>query len=132
MSDKVIIQKFREIFTGPSPYLGRLQGATVCADALACRGSKDHLYLYARIVGDRIEEVKFECGRCDPEMFVTADIVCRLIHGRRVSELAYVDWPTFSAALGFESEDMQAHFEGARRVLDALVEHHWAGKPCEF
>lgn len=132
MSDKVIIQKFREIFTGPSPYLGKLPNATACADALACRGSKDHLYLYAHIVDERIEEVKFECSMCDPEMLVAADTLCRLIHGRRVSELGYVDWPTFSAALGVESEDMQAHFEGARRVLDAVIEHHWAGKPCEF
>lgn len=132
MSDKIIIQKFREIFTGPSPYLGKLPHATACADALACRGSKDHLYLYARIVDERIEEVKFECSMCDPEMLVTADALCRLIHGRRVGELGYVDWPTFSAALGVESEDMQAHFEGARRVLDVLIERHWAGKPCAF
>jgi NifU-like protein involved in Fe-S cluster formation len=132
MSDKVIIQKFREIFTGPSPYLGKLQNATDCADALACRGSKDHLYLYTRIADERLEEVKFECAMCDPEMLVTADILCRMIHGKRVDELGGVDWPAFSEALGFASDDMKAHFDGARKVLDALLEHHWAGKPCEL
>ncbi len=132
MSDKVIIQRFREIFTGPSPYLGRLQGATACADALACRGSKDHLYLYARIEGERLEEIKFECGMCDPEMLVTADILCRLIHGKGIDELESVDWPAFAEELGFESEDMKAHFDGARAVLDMLIEHHRAGKPCEL
>ena len=132
MSDKVIIQKFREIFTGPSPYLGKLQNATDCADALACRGSKDHLYLYTRIADERLEEVKFECAMCDPEMLVTADILCRMIHGKRVDELGGVDWAAFSDMLGFASDDMKAHFDGARKVLDALLEHHWAGKPSEL
>jgi NifU-like protein involved in Fe-S cluster formation len=132
VSDRLIIEKFREIFTGPSPYLGKLQGATACADALACRGSKDHLYLHARIADERVVEVKFECGMCDPEMLVTADILCRLIDGKSVDELDRVDWPTFAAALGFESDDMRAHFDGARRVLDALIERHWSGEPCEL
>jgi hypothetical protein len=31
-----------------------------------------------------------------------------------------------------ESDNMKAHFDGARKVLDALLERHWADKACEF
>jgi hypothetical protein len=41
-------------------------------------------------------------------------------------------WSAFAAALGFESDDMKAHFDGARKVLDALLEQHKARKPCEL
>lgn len=132
MSDKVIIQKFREIFSGPSLYVGKLPDANACADALACRGSKDHLYLYAKIVDERLVQVKFECGMCDPEMLVTADVLCQLIDGKRLDDLSSVDWPAFVAVLGVDSDDIRAHFDGARSVLHALIENYEAGKACEL
>ena len=132
MPNQIIIQRFRKLFTDPSPYLGKLPGATACADAMACRGSKDHLFLYARIANDRVDEIKFECAMCDPEMLVTGEILCRLTRGKALSQLGTVDGAAFAADLGFEAEDMLAHFEGARQVLDQVVEHYRLGKRCEM
>jgi hypothetical protein len=132
MSSQIIIQRFRKLFTEKSPYMGKLEGATVCADAMACRGSKDHLFLYARIEKDRIAEIKYECAMCDPEMLVTGEILCRLAHGRALLDLGFVDRAAFSADLGFEADDMLTHFDGARLVLDQVLENHRQGKPCEM
>jgi hypothetical protein len=132
MPSPIIIQRFRKLFTEKSHYMGRLPDPTACADAMACRGSKDHLFLYARIIDDRIDDITFECAMCDPEMLVTGEILCRLAHGKALADLGKVDRKAFAADLGIDAEDMNTHFDGARQVLDQVVEHHRLGKRCEM
>ncbi|MEW6007020.1 MAG: iron-sulfur cluster assembly scaffold protein [bacterium] len=107
---------FKEKFSKRN--LGVLEGATHTADDRACRGGRDHLFLYMKIKENIIEDISFECGGCDMAMFVVADILCDLVRKKRLNEASNISEKEFLKALGGKSKSGAEHFKMAKKVLE--------------
>lgn len=120
VEEPVIIRYFKGLFINPADSLmGKIDGAEVEIKGELCprKGNKDQLFLYGKLDGDRIAEIKFMCALCDPHMFVAADILCRLVKDRSREEVASLDLAEYEGLLGGESAEGFEHFKRARELL---------------
>jgi NifU-like protein involved in Fe-S cluster formation len=120
VEEPVIIRYFKGLFTNPADSLmGKIDGAEVEIKGELCprKGNKDQLFLYGKLDGNRIAEIKFMCALCDPHMFVAADILCRLVKDRSREEVASLDLTEYEELLGGESTEGFEHFKRARELL---------------
>jgi len=120
VEEPVIIRYFKGLFTNRADSLmGKIDGAEVKIKGDLCprKGNKDQLFLYGKLDGDRIAEIKFMCALCDPHMFVAADILCRLVKDRSREEVASLDLAEYEGLLGGESPEGFEHFKRARELL---------------
>lgn len=117
MVEESIRKHFKEMFSGQNRNLGKLEGANASADALGCRGQRDHLFLYLIISNDKIFDIKFECAMCDPTMFVIADILCNTVKGMDLSGISKIQKDNLFNQFGEKSEDIFSHWDAAIKVL---------------
>lgn len=113
---------FKERFSKKN--LGVLSEANWTVDEKACRGGRDHLFLYLRIKGNVIEDIGFECGGCDTAMFVAGDILCELVRGKNFNEIENISKDEFIHFLAYEDEEGIKHFEIALKILKDGIKNY--------
>lgn len=120
MSRDLIVERFQSLFQSSSN-LGVIQNPDAQAESTACRGKRDHLFLYLRIEGSKIVDIRYECAQCDPTMYVTGDILCDLVRGLSIDDAMRVTEKDFEEELGEESQELLDHASSALMVLSAAI-----------
>lgn len=121
--DQLVLDYFKKIMAQGFPHQGRLENPTVRVDSKTERinicetGDRDQLYLDLRTDGASVEDIKYQCDLCDPTGFVTAEILCELVKGKKIAALEKCSYVDFTGVLGGESEQLQQHCIGALKLL---------------
>lgn len=127
MSEAEVIRGYYEaVVTADFPHSGEIGDDEVRVKAVGregCHGnSQNLLFLSFAIEDGRLCNVRYECGYCDPTMYVTGELVCELTDGRPVERIAQIDDNDLTRALGGESRRVLRLARTALRLLAEAIE----------
>lgn len=108
MREAEVLKAFYErIVRADFPYSAQIADGAPrikAVDDSGCHGDgKNLLFLSFDIVDGRVANVHYECEYCDVTMYVTAELVCGLIEGRRLNEIGEIAQSQIVTALGGHS-----------------------------
>jgi len=72
--------------------------------------------LYINVIDNIISDIKYRCI-CDPTTNVAVEILCTLVKGKPLDEVADVTQQAFSEFIGSEDKDLE---ERGRELLELL------------
>ncbi len=113
---------FKEIFSsGVPPHIGKLEGATHSIGAAACPDGTDNVAFYAIVENDVVEDITYECGNCDPYMFVAADSIVKLSKGKTLDEISKISAEDVLNFINCPDEILYNHTTEALKILKKML-----------
>jgi nitrogen fixation protein NifU and related proteins len=125
MADPALIEEFEKIFCNDNnnvgSHLGKIEHPDAEANAPGCRGERDYLFVYLRVSGRKIVDIKYECSQCDPGMFVTGEILCELVKGLSIDEVEEIDERDFIDHFGRDCEELEERASTALLIIKSAI-----------
>jgi len=124
MSEHEILMAFYEKLVAENfPYSGEIPDEENRLNATSVRGchgdSSNILYFSVNVEDGLVRTIRYDCRYCDVIMYITAELICRLLDGQPIRRLAEISDAQVTAMLGGESPKVQRQ---ARISLGLLKE----------
>ncbi|MCK4401599.1 hypothetical protein KAW08_04785 [bacterium] len=119
---ELIKNYYRKIVSEEFPYSGILKNPGIkikAVDSRGCHGNNINLlFLYIKIKDNRIESISYECEYCDVTMYVTGELVCRLINKLAILKIQNLNETDFKNELGGKSRKIFRQVSTALRIFN--------------
>ncbi|SEM63308.1 NifU-like N terminal domain-containing protein [Syntrophus gentianae] len=120
--DEVVMAYYRKLVETGFEHAGSLEDASIFLENFAeispaCGGNtNDFMHIYINVVNEIISDIKYR-SICDQTTNVAIEVLCTLVKGKTLGEVAGVTEQTFSRFLGSEDKRLQ---ETAKDLLEFL------------
>ena len=119
--DEAVIKFYRKLLSTRFEYAGSFEHASIFLDTAdeklsICGTASDFMQLSVNIIDDKIDDIKYKCI-CDPTANVAVEIMCTLVKGKTLDEVARLTEETLAGSLGSNGEDFR---KKARALLEFL------------
>jgi len=118
--DNAVIAYYRKLSGSVFEHSGSLEEPSIFLKnfgdfSTSCHGgTDDFMNLYINVIDNIISDIKYRCI-CDPTTNVAVEILCTLVKGKPLDEVADVTQQAFSEFIGSEGEDLK---ERGRELLE--------------
>ena len=128
--DEAIIKYYRRLLRAGFQYAGSWESPTIFLDTIGegiriCGNLTDYIHLYVDIRKGTVSEAKYLCA-CDPAANVAVEILCSLVTGKTLAEVATLTECSFCEALGSESEELRGKAKRLLQLLDRGIARYRA------
>lgn len=120
--DEAVIKYYRQLLRTGFEHAGSLENPSIFLDSVGERipicvtSIRNYLHLYVNIRDGVIEDIKYLCT-CDPTANVVAEMLCTLVKGKTLAEVATITENSFSQTLGSKGEEF---LKKARGIIELL------------
>lgn len=119
--DKVIINYYRYLLKENFPNAGELDQANIFVEAIGgklinCGNTGNYMQLFMNVVANRITNIKYRCS-CEPVANVAVEILCNVMKGKTLEEVAGLSEETFFQLLGTCDEALGRKVKGLLELI---------------
>jgi len=123
--DEAVIKYYRKLLRTRFQYAGSFENPSIYLDSIVskvriCNHTADFMRLYVNVNNDTIDDIKYMCV-CDPTANVAIEILCGLVKGKTLSEVASVTEKAFFQFLGTEDEEFAKKAKGLLELLNSGI-----------
>ena len=131
--NEAVIKYYRKLLRTRFEYAGSLENPSIYLDTVIskvriCNHTSDFMHLYINIVDGTIDDIKYMCI-CDPTANVAIEILCSLVKGKTLEEIAGITEKAFFQFLGTEDEELGKKAKGLLELLNSGIMHFKAQTP---
>lgn len=129
--DEAVIKYYRRLLREGFEHVGSFQNPSIYLNPVDsgipfCGHPSDYLRVYIRVNDNRIDDVKYLCN-CDPAANVAVEIMCGLIKGKTLEEVAATKEESFFQVVGGRSKEFQKKTQGLLKLLSEGLTRYRAG-----
>ena len=119
--NEAVMKYYRQLLKTGFKHAGSLENPSIVLDpigerAINCGDTDNFINLYVSVVGNTIEDIKYQCS-CEPASNVAVEILCALLKGKTLEEAVGVTEGDFFHFFGSEDEKLG---ENARGLLELM------------
>jgi len=131
--DEAVIKYYRKLLKTRFEYAGSFENPSIYLDSIfsklrICNHTADFMRLYVNVVNDTIDDIKYMCV-CDPTANVAVEILCGLVKGKTLDEVAGITEKAFFQFLGTEEEEFAKKAKGLLELLNSGIARYQAQTP---
>ncbi len=113
---------YRKIVSEDFPYSKKFKNFDIkikAVDSRGCHGNSINLlFLYVKLKDNLIEFISYECEYCDVTMYVTGELICRLINKHGVVKIRNLNETDFENELSGKSRKIFRQVSTALRIFN--------------
>jgi NifU-like protein involved in Fe-S cluster formation len=126
--DETVIKYYRRLLRTGFEHSGSLEEATIFLDSVTeqlvhCGNIGNYMQLYIHVGNNIIDDIKYICS-CDPAANVAVEILCTLVKGKTLEEVAAIKEEDFLRFLGTQSEELRKRAEGLLELLNTGISRY--------
>lgn len=126
--DETVIKYYRRLLRTGFEHSGSLEDATIFLDSVTeqlvhCGNIGNYMQLYIHVGNNIIDDIKYICS-CDPSANVAVEILCTLVKGKTLEEVAAIKEEDFLRFLGTQSEELRKRAEGLLELLNTGISRY--------
>jgi len=119
--DETVIRYYRGLLSAGFENAGSFDNPSIFLDPVGegipfCGHPSGYMRIYISVSNDRISDIKYLCN-CDPTENVAVEVLCGLVKGRTLEEVAATTESSFSQVVGGRSKELR---KKAKRLLELL------------
>jgi NifU-like protein involved in Fe-S cluster formation len=131
--DEAVIKYYRKLLKTRFEYAGSFENPSIYLDSIfsklrICNHTADFMRLYVNVINDTIDDIKYMCV-CDPTANVAVEILCGLVKGKTLDEVAGITEKAFFQFLGTEEEEFAKKAKGLLELLNSGIARYQAQTP---
>jgi NifU-like protein involved in Fe-S cluster formation len=131
--DEAVIKYYRKLLRSRFEYSGSFENPSIYLDSIfskvrICNHTADFMRLYVNVINDTIDDIKYMCV-CDPTANVAVEILCGLVKGKTLDEVAGITEKAFFQFLGTEEEEFAKKAKGLLELLNSGIARYQAQTP---
>ena len=120
--NEAVIKYYRVLLKEDFPNSGALENPSVFVEAVGehmidCGNTGNYMQLYLQVVDRRIADIKYLCS-CEPVANVAVEVLCTLVKGKTLDEIAGLTEEHFYQFLGSRDEDLRKKIRGLLELLN--------------
>lgn len=126
--NEAVIKFYRRLLMEDFPNAGELDHPSVFVEAVGqkmidCGNTGNYMQLYFQVVDHRIADIKYLCS-CEPTANVAVEILCTLVKGKTLDEVADLTEEPFYQFLGTQDEELRKKVRGVLELLNEGIAHY--------
>jgi NifU-like protein involved in Fe-S cluster formation len=126
--DEAIIKYYRRLLKEDFPNAGALDAPSVFAEAIGqkmidCGNTGNYMQLYLQVADRRITAITYLCA-CEPVTNVAVEVLCTLLKGKTLEEVAALTEEPFYHCLGARDEALRKKVRGLLALLNEGIAHY--------
>ena len=123
--DEAVVKYYRKLLRTRFEYAGSFENPSIYLDSIVskmriCNHTADFMRLYVNVVNDTIDDIKYMCV-CDPTANVAVEILCGLVKGKTLDEVAGITEKEFFQFLGTDDEEFSKKARGLLELLNSGI-----------
>jgi len=119
--DEAVVKYYRKLLKTSFEHAGSFENPSIFLDTIGenvsiCTHTSDFIHLYVNVVNNKIDDIKYMCV-CDPTANVAIEILCTMVKGKTLNEVAALTEQAFYQFLGSEGEELQKKAKGLLELM---------------
>jgi NifU-like protein involved in Fe-S cluster formation len=128
--DEAVIRFYRRMLVENFPNAGEINHPSIFLEAVGqkmidCGNTGNYMQIYLQVVDEKITELRYLCS-CEPVANVAVEVLCTLMQGKALNELASIREETFYHFIGSHNEELCKKVQGLLELLDAGIKRYLA------
>jgi NifU-like protein involved in Fe-S cluster formation len=120
--DEAVIKYYRRLLKEDFPNAGALDHPSIFVEAIGeklidCGNTGNYMQLYLKLVDRRIADIKYLCS-CEPVANVAVEVLCTLVKGKTLDEVADLTEEPFYQFLGSRDEELRKKVRGLLELVN--------------
>jgi len=121
--DEAVIKYYRKVLRYGFEHTGSIENPTIFLDSIGenipicAQAAMSYMHLYINIKDGTIGDIKYLC-MCDPTANVVAEILCTLVKGKTLAEVAAITEDSFAGVLGTRDEEFLKKSRGIIELIN--------------
>lgn len=123
--DDTVIKFYRRLLMENFPNAGELDHPSVFVEAIGekmidCGNTGNYMQLYLNVTDRRIADIKYLCS-CEPVANVAVEVLCTLVKGKTLDEVADLTEESFYKFLECRDEEFRKKVRGLLELLNEVI-----------
>jgi NifU-like protein involved in Fe-S cluster formation len=128
--DRAVIQFYRQLLKKDFENSGSLENPSIFIEAIGekmvhCGNTGNYMQLYLNIADNQIDEIRYVCS-CEPAANVAVEVLCTLVKGKTLEEVAGVSEEAFYRIIGSEGDELKIKVRGLLELLNEGLRNYQA------
>jgi len=120
--DEAVIKYYRRLLKEDFPNAGALDNPSVFVEVIGerlidCGNTGNYMQLYLKLTDRRIADIKYLCS-CEPVANVAVEVLCTLVKGKTLDEVAALTEEPFYQFLGSRDEELCKKVRGLLELVN--------------
>jgi NifU-like protein involved in Fe-S cluster formation len=126
--EEAVTKYYRQLLRTDFENSGSIESASISIETVGeqmihCGNTGSYMRLYLMVHENRIRSIKYQCS-CEPTANVAVEILCNLVKGKTLDEVAAVSEQAFYQFLGCRGEELQIKVRGLLALLNEGIDSY--------